>query len=139
MKLKNGRYIVFILIIVVLMGCNNGKEIITTSPSVIVSGPESGEIVTPTQTVAPTLSPNPVSTIENLETPEPSIKPAKELQPNEFNAKDIKIGDNIVGLKVSTIERDTIEPDSLVIHFEGDLQLKGTFEYYTKEQLGQEN
>jgi hypothetical protein len=68
-----------------------------------------------------------------------TIKPLETLQPNEFYANDIKKGDQIIGLTVSSIERDTIEPGSIVVHFDGELHLKGSFIYYTKEQLAQEN
>src|SRR5690348_6016215 len=112
MKFINKIFLGWLLLIIVLGGCIKENEIIPTNQTLL----DSSAMITFTPT--PTISelnqtPIPIPTTE-IVYPEISATPiiSTELQPNEFIAKDIKVGDSIVGLKVATIKRDTIGPGS---------------------------
>lgn len=118
-------YVSIGFLVVLLSGCSNKEEKKNTS--------------LPTAT---TVINTPTLIDEKTSVPVYSLVPSKTpdlLQPNEFYAKDLKIGDEVVGLTVQSVERDTFEPGSLVVHFKGTMMLKGTYHYYSDEQLGQEN
>ena len=79
---------------------------------------------------------------ENSPSSEQSQSPAPTggaLKPNEFDANELQVGDQIVGLTVQSVERDADGPGSLLVEFEGTLTLQGTYHYYSAEQQGQEN
>jgi hypothetical protein len=54
---------------------------------------------------------------------------------NVFDPHLVKVGDNINGLEIQSIALDTFDTGSIFIDFVGEIELTGTFKYYTFEEI----
>jgi hypothetical protein len=117
-----------LFLVFILTGCqsyNEHKENTVASESQQKNDP-------PTETSKPKPD-DPPSEYKDQQASEPTT------ESNIFDPQKVKVGDQIGDLRVLSIEFDTFDTGSIFIDFAGEIELIGTYEHYSVEEITDQN